>query len=106
MKKRMTISEFSEYCSENKPHRIDYDSRYQTWFSAELIKREQAVFHEMKIYENLDVIIIADGLSHRISLAPVKFIDVEERKRECVTVARVSCGDRWCGTTDYTFLIS
>lgn len=106
MKKRMTISEFSEYCQSHRPNKISYCIQEQGWYCANLAKRERAVYDAIRIYESLGIVSFSHGADHFVSIAPVQFVDLETRKHGSETVAKIACGDEWFERKTYTFVLS
>lgn len=104
MKKTVRVKEFIDFCRENKPKAIIYQTENQEWYRMSDPCRQMMSFPVIMVHENPNVIYLESG-TNKLSLGRVKYVEIDTEATALGTLFRVCCGDRRSDAHDISYTL-
>ncbi len=92
MKKIVSVSDFKEYCDNNKPHSVIYRTDNQEWYDTFDPCKIQITFPIILIFTNPSVVYLKSG-DNFIYFDSVKSVEVDTESTILGTIFKLYCGE-------------
>lgn len=104
MKKRVSMRELKEYCSQNKPQQVLFCTEDQEWYCVADPCKLRLSFPIMLICENPNLICLKSE-TNIMCIDRIKFAEINSEMSVLGTVLKVSCGSMKAAEPEKTYTL-